>query len=179
MKAQFFVLGAIIIASLLFIGLPITGYLITPMSEDINYLSENLEKEFPHAINLAIDSGDPEKLKDFTLFVDNQVTNKNAVFRNLWVVTQGQGSNLNVTVGNFLDEHVTVVLNISNTIEMLYMPAGTTDSVMFFGVPSQITLRATSPYMDSTMNLQRSKVNLYCFYSIERSGDLLRKEIIA
>lgn len=179
MKGQFFVLGALLLASLFFIGLPITGYIITTASDDLNYFSLNIESEFPHALNLVIDDGDIEKLSDFSTFIDNQLTQRNAVFKNLWVITEGQGNDVNVSMGNFLDEDITIVLNISNTIEMLFMPSGSVDSVMFYGVPARFTLRVTFPEVDRELDFQRDKINLFSFFSLSRGDDVLRKEVVA
>ena len=179
MKGQFFVIGAILIASLFFAGLPLTGYITKPVSDDLDFFSQNIDNEFPRALNLAIDEGDLNRLKDFSNFADSQITQKNAIFKNLWVVTEAEGSNVNVTVGNFLDEDVNIALNISNTIEMMLIPSGFTDSVMFFGVPSQFTLRVTFTEADRELDFQRDKINLYSFFSLSRGEDIMRREVIA
>ena len=179
MKAQFFILGALLLATLFFAGLPITGHLVRTVSDDMEQFSENLEMEFPHAMNLANDLGDIERLGDFSAFADSQITQRNAEFRNLWVVTEPIGSNVNVTVGNYLDEDMTVVLNISNNIQMLLIPANAEDSVMYFGVPSQFLLRVTVPELDRELTLQRDKINMYSFFSLSRGEDFIRKEVLA
>jgi hypothetical protein len=179
MKGQFFVLGALLLASLFFIGLPMTGYVIRPVSGDFEYLAANLDREFPRALNIALQSGSVESLGGFSTFLENQVGQKNADFRNLWVVAEGSGGSVNVTVGNFLKKDITIVLNASNTIEMIYMPSGTMDSVTFMGVSSPFVFSVTSPESSREMVLQRDKANLYVFYSISRGGDVLRKEIVA
>lgn len=179
MKAQFFVLGAILLASLFFVGMPLTGYIIKPLSEDLNCFAENIEEEFPNTLNLVIESGDIERLGDFSRFMDSQMNQRNADFRNLWVIAEGQGSNVNVTVGNYLDEDVTVILNISNTVNMILMPSGTTDSVMFFSVPAQYTLRVSFPGLDRELSYQRNKINLYSYFSLSREDDVIIEEVVA
>jgi hypothetical protein len=179
MKGQFFILGAVLLASLFFIGLPMTGYVVKPISGDFEYLSGNIAAEFPRALNLALKAGSTESLGCFSTFLENQVGQKNAYFKSLWVVAEGSGGNVNVTVGNYLKRDITIVLNISNVIEMIYMPSGTMDSVTFTGVSSPFVFRVISPESDREMVLQRDKANLYAFFSISRGEDMLRKEVVA
>ncbi len=178
MKGQFFMLGAILLASMFFIALPMTGYVIKTVSEDLDYISDNIENEFPRALNLIADS-DIERLKDFSVFVDNQITQRSADFKNLWVVTKPEGGDVNITVGNFLDEDINIALNVSNTIEIMFMPSGTTNSVMFYNVPSQFVLRVTFPGIDKELKFQRDKINLYSFFSISRGENIVKKEMVA
>ena len=179
MKGQFFVLGAILLASLFFVGLPITGYMTKTVSDNLNQFSDNIEAEFPKAMNLAIDAGNIERLGEFSTFIDYQLSQRNTQFRNLWLSTEGIGNDVNITMGNYLDQDITIILNISDTIQMVFMPAETIDSVEFVNVAEQFTLRMTFPEIDRELNMQRDKINLYSFFGISRGDDVIRKEVLA
>jgi hypothetical protein len=179
MKGQFFVLAAILLASLFFVGLPITGNMVGTVSEDLDLLSGNIASEFPAALNRVLPSGDLGRMGDFSLFLEGQLEQRNADFANLWLVTQPDGGGLNVTLGNYLGEDITVAVNVSDNLQMLYMPSGTMDSLYFASVPQDFPLRVGFADVDRHLQLERDKVNLYAFFSISRGSELLRKEVIA
>jgi hypothetical protein len=179
MKGQFFVLGAILLGTLFFVGLPITGYITVPVTDNLNQFSENIETEFPKAMNYAIDANKIERIGEFSVFVNDQLAQRNTQFRNLWLSTEGIGGDVNITIGNYLDQDINIVLNISDVIQIVFMPAGTIDSAEFSGVSEQFTLRVSFIDVDTELDLQRDKINLYSFFSLSRIGDEIRKEIIA
>jgi hypothetical protein len=178
MKGQFFVLGAILLASLFFAGLPITGNMITTVSSDLNHISLNMREEFPVALNNILPSGDVERMGDFSTFLGQQVMQRNADFSNLWLVTE-PGGDLNVTIGNYLGEDITIAVNVSDDLQMLYMPAGTVDSIGFASVPQEFVLRVGFLDVDREMLLERDKVNLYSFFSLSRGMELIKEEVVA
>ena len=179
MKGQFFVLAAILLAALFFAGLPITGNIIGTVSKDMELLSENIASEFPAALNRVLPSGDVERLGDFSLFVGGQVAQRNADFANIWFVTRPEGSDINVTIGNYMGEDLTVAVNVSDDLQMLYMPSGTVDSLDFPSVGEDFTIRLGFADMDRQLEMGRDKVNLYSFFSLSRGSELIRKETAA
>ena len=70
-KAQFFIVGAILICSLLFLSIPLSQPLISQPSGDITYISTNMRRELPHALNLGLnDSSELDTMVNFTHFIE-------------------------------------------------------------------------------------------------------------
>ena len=122
MKGQFFILGAILIISLFFMGLPNQGTFIVGKFEDIDYLFENVHREFPIALNNILNMSEdlneaPDRLMNFTRYVDSRASEKLINFSTFWVISWNSSpSNINVTAGNYLRYNTTVTLNVSGSV---------------------------------------------------------------
>ena len=103
MKGQFFVLGAIIIITLFFAGLPPKDGLIKEKTDDIVFLFDNVNREYPFALNNALNMSDDadssiDRLMNFTRFTDRLLSERLINYSSLWVVGWNISSNFNITV---------------------------------------------------------------------------------
>jgi hypothetical protein len=180
-KGQFFILGAFMLCALFYMGMPKEGQLLTPVLHDLTYLSDNLEKEIPNALNLGLKENKPiTSLKNFTGFADRIMLERFVNFTTLWIVTENITANdLNITAGNFLDSgNKTVSITIGATSINLTAPYNTTNSTSFGSNPG-IAFNMTILFdaQNATVEWQRDKINIYVFIQMKRGDDILRKEV--
>jgi hypothetical protein len=190
-KGQFFVLGAIIIVTLFFIGLPKSYPLTYERSADIVYIFDNIEREYPIALNLGLnESNQIDTMKNFTWFADRVASEHLINFTVLWVITETSNTSsedLNVTIGNFLGHSTTV------HVETWYYCGGPADCYwddyvtvgdnstnhtlnMSFGHVFNMTVSFDSEQKD-VYYLRRDKTNFYVFISLERDENVIRDHI--
>ena len=179
MKGQFFILGAILISILLFAALPIRGpELKTTLTKDMVYLSDNVKNEFPKAVNLGLSSDKAiDTLRNFTEFVEAVMNEHFIDFNALWLLEQPFNTNINLTVGNFFDEDVTVYINLSNDLRSLHLPKNSTNYTVFSSVPEEFDLVITFGNRTKIIHWFRDKVNLYMFFSMGRGEEILINEL--
>ncbi len=178
-KGQFFILGAFMLCTLFYMGIPRGGQLVMPVTQDLTYLSDNLEREIPNVLNLGLNESKPmEYLKNFTGFVERIMLERLANFTTLWIVTENISTNdLNITVGNFLDSSKTVNITIGATSQNLTAPDNATNSTTFTGIASAFNMTILFDTENATVEWQRDKVNIYAFIQLRRGDNLLKKEI--
>lgn len=176
-KGQFFILGAVLICALFFVGLPLYGPQIQSYRKDLSQVSNNMESEFPKALNLALRSGSLEGLADFSRFSKSMLAGQNIRFRVLWVVAEPQGSDMQVTVGNFMNESRTVSITIEGIEEDFDVPENSTLSKVFSSVPDIFQITIQFPGHAKTSTWLRGKVNLYAFMESSRGMDVVAEEV--
>ena len=182
MKGQYFLLGAILLCSLFFIGLPPGQQIFDAPSQDLDYVLENLEKEIPHALNLGLDDGNPRiVMENFTSWTRDLTKEFLIDLSSFWLFAEGDPSTGNVTVsiGNYLGSDVTITLDLDGDQRNLIVQDDDSTSTTFASVAPtyQLSFQFGSEYRKFDWN--RDKVNLFALIELERSGNIARKDIIA
>lgn len=114
-KGQFFIVGALLICSVMFISLPLSAPLIAQPSSDLGYISENLRAELPRALDMGLNESAPlARLANFTRFVERALAERRINYTSLLLVMKNDtGTYLNVTGLNSMGEAVDVFFNVS------------------------------------------------------------------
>jgi len=183
-KGQFFILGAILICSLFFIGLPRFTPLIKQPSSDLPYISSNLQSELPNALNIGLNgSAMLDTMTNFSHFLETKLRGRKINYTSLWLVMHNQSSGVNVTGGNFLGEEITISINITDgsgsTVESLIIPKGTNNSTLFSSVENTYNITIAFSDQEESESYPRDKVSLYAFYRLTRSNDVIKNHIFA
>lgn len=183
MKGQFFILGAVLVCSLFFIGLPRFAPIISQPSGDLAYISSNLRSELPHALNIGLNESEPVgRMENFTQFLGRSLLGRNINFTALWLIIENQStSNLNVTGGNFLGEDVTVMVNVTDgsgsTVLPLVVLNGTINSTTIPSIDPAYNITVSFFDQEESAAYPREKVSLYAFYRIRRGDDLIQNYV--
>ncbi len=181
MKAQFFLLGTFLLCLLFFLGLPLSSPKLSVASRDLSYLSENIQKELPRALNFGLNStGGINTLENFTAFVKAAMLEHSVNYTSLWIVTENRtDSNLNVTAANHLGSAVTLSIRVSGSNTTLELENNEINSSVFTMVPDEFEMNISFGSVTKNMVLQRNKVNLYAFIKLQRDENFLQEEIVA
>jgi hypothetical protein len=181
-KGQYFMLGAIIISLMLYLGLSPMVY--SPPSEDyLHGISENIEEEVPHALNLALaEDSSPAKLGQFSGFLGDKLKGRGIGFEALWVASipdPGNPSQVDVYIGNWIGRPVSVDVSIDGDLvsknldheEMSFDPVS--------GVSREFDMTVMFEGRSWTGSFVRDKSNLYYYSSISKNSDITIKDIAA
>ena len=184
MKGQFFIIGAILIITLFFTGLPQKDALIKEKTNDIVFLFDNVNREYPFALNNALNmtaTEDPsiDRLMNFTRFADRLLSERLINFSSLWVVGWNTSSNFNITVGNFLQYDTVVLLNLSGTEFNLSVNFNSTNSTTFSSVSDTFNINISFEGNSENTTWVRDKVNLYTFLIMQRGENQIINEYIS
>lgn len=170
-KGQFFLLGAILLIVLFFLGMPFITPALTTPTDDLSLLSENVEREFGHALTLGANESDiTNKLMDFANFLNKTFLHRNADFRAVWVASNGN----QLFYGNFFES--TQQLNISTTAGTVSMGTAhnsTSSTVLALSSPYNINISFQDQFASHDWVLE--KHHLWVFYELERDGALVRE----
>lgn len=192
LKGQFFVLGAILIVGLFFIGLPKSDPLTYTRSGDLVYIFGNIEREFPIALNLGLnESNHIDTLKNFTWFTDRVMDEHLINFTALWLITEATNTSsddLNITIFNYLGHNIIYNLSVCNADGTpscslgINIPLDNNSTNSWYYGPGFFTdlLNITLEFESNTVNLdliQKDKVNFYAFISLERNENIIRGEV--
>lgn len=177
-KGQFFILGAVLICMLFFVGLPLYGPQLQSYRKDLSFVSGNLESEFPRALNLGLRSGSGTAgLAGFSAFSRDMLAGQNVRFRTLWLVAEPQDSRVLVTMGNFMGAGQAVNVAIGGESRSIYVQDNSTEIAVFSGVPDSFQISVGFPGHSKTSTWVRGKVNLYAFLESSRGSDVVAEEI--
>jgi hypothetical protein len=178
-KGQFFILGAVLMCMVFYVGLPLYGPQLQSYRKDLTFVSSNLESEFPKALNLGIKSGSGTgNLADFSRFAGSTLSGQNVKFQSLWVVTEPQPSGVQVTVGNFMGYGQALSITIDGNSQNFNVPDNSTQAA-FFPSSENFQISISFPGHSKTSTWVRDKVNLYAFAEIARGTDNVIEEIEA
>ncbi len=180
MKGQFFIIGALLICSLLYIGLAPTISVTVADSADMGRLAENMESELPHALNIgAVSPGVPGALMGFSNFSADAAHGRGISMKCLWVAIEpGQGS-VNVTVGNLMGAEETVGIDVDGTYMAVRVPDGAFNYTELPVSGPSFTVNITHADGGTAAEMPSNKTSLYAFLQLSRGGDVTRKEILA
>ncbi|MBI4175813.1 MAG: LamG domain-containing protein [Candidatus Aenigmarchaeota archaeon] len=155
-KAQFFILGAILLSILFFVGLTLSNTLTGPVTKDLTFLSENVKREFPRALNLGYLGGETgESLKNFTQFTDSGLEQNFINFTAFFVVSEpAQNDTVNLTIGNFLDSPVSVGIEIGSAGSLGFSGLGTAQDKRNENKIAFSSYSGSSPISGKTISLQ-------------------------
>jgi hypothetical protein len=182
MKGQYFLLSSFFLILLFYAGIAIyfSPSSLISASGDLAHLFENIEKEYPKAFNLGMQASAPAAtLVNFTALAQSLATRRGAAFRALWVITENVSDALNVTVGNWLGQNITITLNVSGDVKLLSVSEGSVNSTLFSAPPSEFTLALSFNTSQKNLLLEKYKANLYLLLEIERGDDKIAGEIKA
>ena len=178
-KGQFFILGAVLVCMLFFVGLPLYGPQLQAYRNDLSFVSSNLESEFPKALNLGVKAGSGTgSLVDFSRFTGTTLSGQNVKFQSLWVVTEPQPLGVQVTVGNFMGQNQALSITVDGNSQNLDVPDNSTES-RFFSSPESFQISINFPGHSKTATWVRNKVNLYAFTETARGTDIVAEEVEA
>lgn len=177
-KGQFFLLGAFLVSTLFFMGLPRPASLSVEVTKDLGYLSLNMQKEIPNAYNLGIKQGDYiNTIKNFTWFSDNILRNRRATLG----LVIGFGNNIsttdyNVTIFNYYGSQQTFNITIGTTLKQLVVPNNQSNSTSFSGIGS--TLNISFKYADEEKNMTwvRDKRSIFGVINLTRAESVVIKD---
>jgi hypothetical protein len=180
MKGQFFLIGALLICLLLFFGLPPEISMESTAAEDMNFFSGNMQKEIPHALNLGLNGSDPlGTLYNFTGFSMSRATDLRMNMTCYWVVFMQQGSDVNVTAGNFMGSPRTFGIEVDGNRKYLQVAHDEVNSTTFAvsGYTFKVIINSGEDSKEAT--LLTNKTSVYSVISLDRRGSTVRKEILA
>lgn len=182
MKAQFFILGAILLCSLFFIGLPSRQAFTSAPSDDMEYVMQNLEDEFPAALNLGMESGNPGAvMEDFSSWSRDVARGLLMDMAAFWLFAEVDPSSGNVTVsaGNYMGTALNLAVELDGDERNLYLQDGESSSTTFSMVSPEYSLDIRFGNVSRTLTWNRDRVNLFTLIELERGGNLARSEIVA
>jgi len=178
MKGQFFILGAILLSVMFFIGLPSAVKLVTPDVSDMEYLSENIEREIPVIINMEPSAG-TSHLEDFSLFLRSKMAERNINLSIFWVYSEPSGTDMVLTTGNYMGTEESVILTLNSEERSFTLSDSSTNQETFGGTGSSPTLEVGFSAAKKTLNIKRDKHNMFCYLSLSRGNELITREIVA
>ncbi len=186
MKGQFFILGAVLLCSLFFIGMPPPEAITMVFTGDLSYLHENIREELPRALNLGVNqSRSYQNLLNFTRFIYDKMEERNINFTAVWLITEYMEpdnplySNLNVSIGNFLGQETNFTVNISvgssETIQSVVVSDNSTGSLTFqaSAIDGIYNLTVSFNNYEKKITLPRGRVSIYSRIELERTGETI------
>lgn len=192
MKGQFFLLGAIVLIVLFFVGAPLIQPPLSSPGNDLPFLLRNIKAEFPVAFNLGLnESNELNVMRNFSSFLNRTLLDRRVNFSSLWVYSRNSSTNANITIGNFLggnltvnltyiDTSINIITGSTNSVNTpLFVPNAATNSTILNkpGTPFNLTIRFGS--RNTTIEWLRDKANLYVHLEMGRGKDIVREEITA
>jgi hypothetical protein len=189
-KGQFFILGAVLLCALFFIGMPPPEAVTMGFTQDLSYLHENIGGEFPVALNLGLNqSRSFSYLLNFTRFIYDKMEERNINFTCMWLVTEYTDpdnplhSSLNVSIGNLLGLETNFTLNVSvgssETLQSAVVPDNSTGSLLFqaSNIDSIYNITVSFNNFEKKITLPRGRASVYSRIELERAGENIIGEV--
>ncbi|RLI96534.1 MAG: hypothetical protein DRO99_04270 [Candidatus Aenigmatarchaeota archaeon] len=187
MKGQFFIVGAILVCSMLFVAYPRFAPLIREPGGDIPYISANIQRELPRVMNLGVnESAMIASMSNFTAFLERSLSEKRINYTSLVVmfrnVTTGSDG-LNITVINELGSNVTLTITISGedygTIVASYpdLEDGSVNTSSYIPVSNINNVTVAFGSQERTMEWPRDKASIYAFFRLTRDEDIIKNDV--
>lgn len=179
MRGQFFILGAILVCILFFSFFPFHPSLLTSHpSKDLTYLSKNIKKEIPKALNLGLKEKNISKLFEFSEFVKTSLKEKYTNFCSFYLISFPQSTGINLTIGNFLCKPISITLKINGKQRSFNLKDKEVKEE-FFTVSDPFTVEITFNNETKVLEWRKNKVNLYSKFSLKREDSFRNEEIQA
>jgi len=183
-KGQFFVLAAVLLISLFFMGLPDKNNLITSKTGDMVFLFDNVYREYPFALNNALNMSDNiedsiDRLSNFTRYTDTLMSQRLINYSTLWVITRNSSAtSWNATVGNFLGYDMVVNVSLcspSCSKAVIVVPNNSTNSTTW-GIPLQTQVQLFVEFDSESHNVSVAinKINLYSMVRMQRGENIVQ-----
>jgi hypothetical protein len=180
MKGQFFIIGALFVCTILYFGIGPTLDVAGPESQDMGRLALNLQKEFPHALNIGINGSAPlETLRNFTFFSAASLEEGRIGLTCYWLIFRDAAGKVNVSAGNFMGEPLIFHVNVSGVSMGIYADEGEINSSAFSVPGYSYDASVTVDGERSGFTLLTNKTYIYSELTLTRSGNVVRKEILA
>lgn len=183
MKGQFFLIGAVFLILIFYIGISAyisPSFMKPSLGKSTENLFNNIKNEYPKVLNFGLNASSPVRtLVNFTNFAVDMSSGRGSDFRVLWLVTENVSDNLNVSVGNFLGYPLDIDLSISGDTENLYLSDGETGSVLFTSPASEFKLVLNFNTTEKNVLLEKYKTNLYSVLEITKGYERITGEIKA
>ena len=181
MKGQFFLIVALSLTLLYFVGM--VPYLSPPSitegdySKNLLQIFTNIYDEYPRVLNFGInESAATGHLSNFTLFAKTFVKDKGLSLEAFWLVAENSSDDVNVTVGNYLGRPQNVTLNISSETHYVYLENNSTGYVVFSSPPAQFNITVTFNSRQSQISLEKYKTSIYFFLSMSNGENVMKGE---
>jgi len=180
MKGQFFLLGAILLSTLFFIGLPSAVNLVTPDVSDMEYLSKNIEKEIPVVMNIDINDGSgTSHIESFSSFLVSKMAEKNIKLSLFWVYMEPSVGDIDATTGNYMGDEESVSITINSDTRTFSLSDSSTNQEAFSGTGASPDLEIVFSEMNKDLSIKRDKHNMYCYISLKRGNEIIVREIVS
>lgn len=181
LKGQFFMIGAISLAVLFFLGLPTAMLSGTGGTEDMTVLAENLERELPMAINTILLEGEsPSRLGEFLGFVRDNAGSRYMDLGVLCVAAipdSGNPGDVTIHGFNWLGESTLLGVDIDGDSQQMALDDAGSGSLGYSGVSQGYDIQASWRGGSWSADLPRDKTSICCFLSLSREGNRIMKEI--
>ena len=177
MKGQFFLIFAFMLIIMFYIGISV--YLSPPgvsetLSNDIDFIIRNIENEYPVAFNIGLNESDGiGRTTNFTVFARGLLNERNIDMYSILFFTESVGSNVNVTVANYLEGNEYVSVGISGDDRILYIQNGSVNSTVFANPSDVFTLDITFNSIQKNLLLGKYKSNLYFYTELKKGYDII------
>jgi hypothetical protein len=159
-------------------------------TSDLRHISNNIENELPLSLAMGFnESAAASHLANLTGFMSGVMARRNVNFTCLWVVAFPQepsapdGSDANVTVGNWMDHAMQVNVTLSNSTwsssEIITTSSGTSSSVLFSGAPSSFNATIKFNSIEKKVSMHKNKAGLYAYFVLARAGEKNIREVLA
>ncbi len=180
MKGQFFIIGALMVCTILYFGMGPNMDISGTGSDDMNMIARTLQKEMPHALNIGIKGSAPiQTLRNFTLFSVSSLGKGRIGLTCHWLVFREAGSQVNVSAGNFMGSPKVFYVNVSGTEKAIYAGDGMVNSSLFPVSGKKYDASVTVDGEKDAFTLLTNKTSIYSELTLSRSGNVVRKEILA
>ncbi len=180
MRGQFFIIGALFVCVLLFFAMGPMINIASTGTGDMERLGLNLQAEMPHALNIGINGSAPiGVLRNFTLFSMSAVSGHRIDPACYWVVFEPLPGQVNVSAGNFMGSPLDFEINVSGVAKVLHAEDGTVNSTTFAVPGYSCDVTVTADGEPAAMTLLTNKTSMYGSMTLERAGNVVRKEILA
>src|SRR3989338_6285420 len=172
MKGQFYIIGALLLIMLFFVGLPRPNQLTTEAFNDLPYFASNLKAEYPRAMSLGLNQSDyMNTMMNFTNFANRVLEERSINYEALWIATENvSGTTLNVSEGGILSTNTTISLNASGTTATLMLASNATNSTTISNPGAEFNFSFSFLGENESVTWPRDKANLFVFINLTRSG---------
>jgi len=172
MKGQFYIIGALLLIMLFFVGLPRPNQLTTEAFNDLPYFASNLKAEYPRAMSLGLNQSDyMNTMMNFTNFANRVLEERSINYEALWIATENvSGTTLNVSAGGILSTNTTISLNASGTTATLMLASNATNSTTISNPGAEFNFSFSFLGENESVTWPRDKANLFVFINLTRSG---------
>ncbi len=180
LKGQFFILGAMLLCTLFFLGLPQIAVHSAPRDTGLSPLADNLEREIPHALNLALaEDQDTQKLGEFLDFARNNSAERYSDMEALWVVIlpdPGNPGYVSLEAGNWLGRRVSLYLSVDGDGQEIELDDTETASLSFTGLPEAFDMTVSFGGREWSGQASLGKAGIYCYLSLGRGENAVVRD---
>ena len=183
MKGQYFLVISLLFAAMFFSAI---YTFISPESiiesehRDVYYFYKSILKEYPYAFDDGINRSNINNyLVNFTVTSKNVAREGNMNMYALWLYTINRSSDINVTIGNFMNDTLNVTLNLSGDVKIVHVEKNSINSTVFTNPADKFNLTVTFYNIQTNLLLGKYKYNFYSYVEVGRRRALFKGDVIA